>query len=165
MSAPATLAGSTVMSAPRRMLNPALDVYENDGQRQCDFESLSRSGSLAGIALLALPWRVRGLHIFTRYGLFWSFASDCGGRLSLWLVGPVLGAAHDASPPTRLSVTHHAPTHMTTVCSLRAIRQSTVRSPDRRTVVFRQLLPELPLNGKCCRSSTRHPHGSATATA
>ena len=143
MSAPATLAGSTVMSAPRRMLNPALDVYENDGQRQCDFESLSRSGSLAGIALLALPWRVRGLHIFTRYGLFWSFTGDCSRRLSLWLVRPVLGAAHDASPPTRLSVTHHAPTNMTTVCSPRARRPSTVRSPDRRTVVFRQLLLEL----------------------
>jgi hypothetical protein len=125
------------------MLNPALDVYENDGQRQSDVESLSRSGSLAGIALLALPWRVRGLHIFTRCGLFWSFARDCRGRLSLWLIRPVLGAAHDASPPTRVSVTHHAPTNMTTVCSLRARRQSTVRSLDRRTVVFRQLLPQL----------------------
>jgi hypothetical protein len=143
MSAPAALVWSTVMSAARRVLNPALDVYENDGQRQSDVESLSRSGSLAGIALLALPWRVSGLHIFTRYGLFWSFAGDCRGRLSLWLVRSALDAAHDASPPTRLSVTHHAPTNMTTVCSLRARRQSTVRSLDRRAVVFRQLLPQL----------------------
>lgn len=143
MSAPAALVWSTVMSAARRMLNPALDVYKNDGQRQSDVESLSRSGSLAGIALLALPWRVRGLHVFTRCGLFWSFAGDCRGRLSLWLVRPVLGAAHDESPPTRLSVTHHAPTNMTTVCSLRARRLSIVRSPDRRTVVFRPLLPQL----------------------
>jgi len=76
MSASAALVESTVMSAARRTLNPALDVYENDGQRQSDVESRSRSGSLAGIALLALPWRVRGLHISTGCGLFRSFVGD-----------------------------------------------------------------------------------------
>lgn len=120
------------MSASRRMLTPALDVHENDGQRQGNVESLSRSGSLAGIALLALAWRVRRLRIFTRC-LFRSLADDRCGRLSLWLVRPVLGAAHDASPPTRLSVTHHAPTSMTTVCSLWLYdSQQSVRRTDGR---------------------------------